>query len=86
MSRAELKRSDMQAEINLGARICSQLKNIYQPNAEWVKCNRAVAAKLSALKAITRKYYSGLNEVQFLQQLTKYRKPEFEDAFSSGQT
>lgn len=70
-------------EINLGATICSTLKLMYFPEAEWVTCYRAVGLKFTELKERMRKFDKTKDTIALLQELLKYSQQDLVDVFET---
>lgn len=79
----------MDVEIELGARICSNLKHIYHPNDEWHTCYKEIGGILSVLKKSLGKFYGYFKEktyltkeesVEILKQLQTYGEVEIKEA------
>lgn len=68
-------------EINLGASICSQLKILYFPDVQWVKCYNDVAKKLTHLKKISEKLYADKTKIDVLKELNKYSANDILELF-----
>lgn len=68
-------------EIELGARICSRLKNIYFKDTAWINCYKLIASKFTFLKNKARKFYPDKTSIEIIQELLKYKDQDLMDAF-----
>lgn len=69
-------------EIDIGARICTLLKEMYFVDIPWVDCYRQVADKFTLLKKILRKFYGISNQDELMEKVKLLDKTLIEDAFS----
>ena len=74
---------NVQEVITLGSQVCAKLRTIYFSNEKWVVCYRSVADLFGNLKHEARKFYPDKNEVELLQELTKYSTNDITDALEN---
>ena len=68
-------------EIIGGERIAAKIKKTFWPDMPWSPTVASeVAAKMTALKRITRDAYSHLDNIQFLHRLSDYNEQDIKDA------
>ncbi len=70
--------------IELGARVCKKLKDIYFNEKSWVDCHHEVAKRFTNLKQIAKKFYGDKEELEVLHELAKYTDDGIRDAFEIG--
>lgn len=78
MSREELRR-----EVDLGAMICTLIKQIYYADTPWPTCCMAVSDKLSAFINIMRKFYPDKTRMEILVEAQGYNANDIRDVFAS---
>lgn len=64
--------------------VCIKLKDIYFNDKKWAECYRDVGYKLSELKAIAKKFYVELGDIEIMMELSKYSKNDIQDAIESN--
>lgn len=68
-------------EIELGARICEKIKDIYYSNEQWQTCYMDIAAKLNLFKKIMKKIYPSDSIVKIFKKVHKFDTMDIQEIF-----
>lgn len=71
---------DATEEINLGATVCSNIKETFYPDTPWVKCYIQVGGIFTRLKKVLRKVYPNKSTAEIIQVLIQYGSEDLRDA------
>lgn len=82
-----IKDEDIAEEMELGTRICAQIKKIYYANDSWQSCHQEISKKFSTLKNILKKFYSteettgNSGTLELLKKIQKFDTTDYQDTF-----
>lgn len=65
-------KSEISAQVELGATPCYLIKNIYYPDKAWIDCYKEVANQFTTLKKIIRKKAPLLEELEILRMVSRF--------------
>lgn len=68
-------------QINLGAVICEKLRNLFFTREPWAKCTDKVSKKFTELKINARLFFTTLDEIEMLREVSKYNEQDLLDFF-----
>lgn len=69
-------------EIELGARVCDQIKNIYYSNISWYECHNDIVKQFGMFKRIMKNIYPEESILEILKKVQKFDTLDIQEVFS----